>query len=344
MTPLAVKGLGMRSCLGGGAEWNAAIMRCGYSNFFPTDFIGRNPGEPYLGARIEGLDPLGGIARYVEMAAAVIEETLGGERKALPTLPLICCLPRPEDLPAEDFHEEFNQRLLARLEITSLARDSVFYYLGRSAAADAFYTARECLEAGHPSVLVVAADTLLSARRIAGYGHGSAQPRLLDGGMPDGFIPGEAAVALRLGKTDADGTQTCITGLGFGEEEATVDSDLPLLGEGLTQAVREAAKRAGVRVSDTDFRLSSANGEGYFFEETALVASRTLEEKRDIWPLWQPADHIGEVGAAAGPAMVVMAHYAFAKGYAPGPRALCQLSGDDSRRSAFIMERKTNSP
>jgi 3-oxoacyl-[acyl-carrier-protein] synthase-1 len=334
----------MRSCLGGGAEWNAAIMRCGYSNFFPTDFIGRNPGEPYLGARIEGVDPLGGVTRHVEITASVVEEALGEERVALPGLPLICCLPRPEDLPTEDFHEEFNRRLLARLEIASLARDSVFYYLGRSAAADAFHTARECLEAGHPSVLVVAADSLLNARRIAGYGYGSDLPRLLDEGMPDGLIPGEAAVALRLSEPNPERIQTCITGLGFGEEEATLESDLPLLGEGLTQAARDAAQGAGIRVSDTDFCLSSANGESYFFEETALVASRILEQKCESWPLWHPADHIGEVGAAVGLAMVVMAHYALVKGYAPGPRALCQLSGDDSRRSAFILERRTTAP
>lgn len=75
----------------------------------------------------------------------------------------------------------------------------------------------------------------------------------------------------------------------------------------------------------------------HFFRELSIVHGRTMDSPRQDHPLWHPADSIGEVGAASTLAMVVMAHYAFKKDYAPGVTALCQVSNDNNYRAAFIL-------
>lgn len=171
------------------------------------------------------------------------------------------------------------------------------------------------------------------------YYHGLG--RLLEPDNPDAFIPGEAATAVLL-TTETPDTDTCaIRGAGLGTEPHPISGREPVTGDGLTAAIRAAETASGITSDTTDFRLSSASGEAYFFRELGIAQGRTLHDPKPEYPLWHPADHIGEVGAAIGGAMVVMAHYAFVKSYAPGPRALAQLSNDDAQRAAFVLERVT---
>jgi len=79
------------------------------------------------------------------------------------------------------------------------------------------------------------------------------------------------------------------------------------------------------------------SGEDYFFREAALAMTRAFEQTVPDHPLWHPAAHIGEVGAAVGGAIVVQAHQALVRGYAPGPAALCHQSDDGPARAAFLM-------
>jgi 3-oxoacyl-[acyl-carrier-protein] synthase-1 len=335
---ISIAGLGMVSSLGYGAEANAAVMRCGYSKVLPTEFYSQNSNEPYLGAQIDGLESLGS-ERFAEMAGMAIEQVLENHPKLPVDLATIFCLPQIDEIPYEIFEEDFFSFLYSKIGEHRLSSHPLFAYGGRCSVASAFKVAQQKLNEDQHYCLIVAVDSLLDAQRIARYENYADIARLLDEEMPDGFIPGEAAVALLLSRPVPGEIQTCIRGIGFGSEAVTVDSDEVLMGRGLTQAIKEAAAGATVRVCDTDFRLSSANGESYFFQETSLAGTRAMEDKRDFWPLWHPADHIGEVGAVVGAAMVVMAHYAFEKNYAPGARVLCELSNDNSQRAAFILER-----
>lgn len=335
---ISIAGLGMVSSLGYGAEANAAVMRCGYSNVMPTEFYSQNTNEPYLGAQIGELETLG-AERFAEMAELAIEQVLESHPKLPAELATVFCLPQIDEIPDEIFEEDFFNFLYSKIGEQRLSSQPLFAYGGRCSVASAFKVAQQQLNEGQRYCLIVAVDSLLDVQRIARYENYADIARLLDEDMPDGFIPGEAAVALLLSRPVPGEMQTCIRGIGFGCEEVTVDSDEVMMGRGLTQSIQEAAAGAAVRVCDTDFRLSSANGESYFFQETSLAGTRAMEDKRESWPLWHPADHIGEVGAVVGAAMVVMAHYAFEKNYAPGERVLCELSNDNSQRAAFILER-----
>lgn len=86
-----------------------------------------------------------------------------------------------------------------------------------------------------------------------------------------------------------------------------------------------------------DFRISDLAGEQYGFKEQALMVSRTLRQRRPDFPLWHPADCIGDIGAAAGIAQIVCASAAFQRGYAPGPHALLCTGGVTGKRAVAVL-------
>ena len=112
-----------------------------------------------------------------------------------------------------------------------------------------------------------------------------------------------------------------VQGLGFGREQATVDSEEPLRADGLVQAIRAACEEAGLGVHDLDFRITDLNGEQYGFKEATLALSRTMRKVKPAFDIWHPANSVGDVGSAIGPCVLGLALSAFVKGYAPGPGA-----------------------
>jgi 3-oxoacyl-[acyl-carrier-protein] synthase-1 len=207
---------------------------------------------------------------------------------------------------------------------------------GRVAFLHAGLAAKHALHSGrHDYILILAAASSLQTQKMNYY---RSQRRLLLMDNPDGFIPGEAAVAVLISADQAlSGTE--ILGLSMDHEQGLISGDKPVTGEGLTKAVNAVAEKSGIPISETAFRIATASGESYFFRELTIVHGRTMDNPRQDHPLWHPADSIGETGPASAAAMLVMAHYAFEKGYAPGDLALCLVSNDDSQRGAFILRK-----
>jgi 3-oxoacyl-[acyl-carrier-protein] synthase-1 len=112
----------------------------------------------------------------------------------------------------------------------------------------------------------------------------------------------------------------------------------PILADGLVKAVKQALAEAGRDIGDLDLRLSDVNGEQYYFKETALTLARILRVHKEGFPIWHPADSIGDVGAAVGAVLLAIGATAFRKGYAPCRYAVCQTSSDFGRRAAAILE------
>jgi len=94
---------------------------------------------------------------------------------------------------------------------------------------------------------------------------------------------------------------------------------------------------------DIDYRISGLSGEQYFFKEATLALLRTLRVRREQLDIWHPAEFIGETGAVAGVAAVVLAQSAAARGYAPGPRVMIQMTNDDGRCAAMILAQESGS-
>jgi 3-oxoacyl-[acyl-carrier-protein] synthase-1 len=78
----------------------------------------------------------------------------------------------------------------------------------------------------------------------------------------------------------------------------------PCLGEGLTQAIREAFASESLRAGVTWCDL---NGEHWRADEWSFAYLRTVERHGEPLRIRHPADALGELGAAAGPMLVLLA-------------------------------------
>ena len=165
------------------------------------------------------------------------------------------------------------------------------------------------------------------------------QRRILTPGNSNGFIPGEAgcAVLVALGGDQRQG-ELEITGLGLGQEKATIESDQPMRGEGLTQAIRAALADAGLALHDTSYRITDLNGEHYKFKEASFAQGRLLRKITEHHALWHPIEFIGDIGSAIVPCVLAVALHAGQKGYGVGERALCHFSSDNGERAAMVTK------
>jgi len=160
---------------------------------------------------------------------------------------------------------------------------------------------------------------------------------LLVEGNANGFIPGEAAAA-GLCTKEGDGTLT-LTGLGLTREKASIynPDDLPLRGDGMTDAYKNAFKEGKIDMVDLGYRISDLIGEQFWFKQSALASLRLLRGRHDFQDFWSPAESLGNVGAAVVPIMIGMAFTAAQKGYAAGNPTLLEASADDGACGAGLF-------
>jgi 3-oxoacyl-[acyl-carrier-protein] synthase I len=231
-----------------------------------------------------------------------------------------------------------DDRLFAEIEQLLHARfspQSVVLPHGRVAVAVALSQARVLIQRGRLEfVLIAATDSLLGWPTVHHY---EQQGRLLTGLNSDGFMPGEGAGALLLGKPSEQARLVC-TGIGFGFERAAVDSVEPLRADGLAEAVRAALADSGSEMHEIDYRITDLSGEHYYFKESALALSRTLRRRKAEIELWHPAECTGECGATAGTAVIALAETACRRGFGKGPNILAHMTNDSGRRAALILQ------
>ena len=151
-------------------------------------------------------------------------------------------------------------------------------------------------------------------------------------------MPGEAAAAVVVKRPIAsEDPQLVVVGIGFGVEEATIESEDPLRAEGLVQAIKESVAEAGTNLDALDFRISDANGEQYFFKEASLALTRTLRTRKEEFDFWHATDCVGETGSAAGPIALNYAWHASEEEYSKGRNILCHFGNDDGKRASVVM-------
>ncbi|MGR3890053.1 beta-ketoacyl synthase N-terminal-like domain-containing protein [Pseudomonas sp. 1152_12] len=341
MSALCIVGSGMVSAVGLSAPASCAAIRCAIDNFQETRFIDRG-GEWLIAASVPLEHPWRGRTKLIKMAARAIAEALQSrpdvDPQATPLLLGVAEAERPGRLAGLD------KGLLQAIEAELGLRfhpDSEIIAQGRVSAAVALLNARALIyQGGHRHVLVAGVDSFLNGATLAAF---EARERLLTSENSNGFIPGEGAAAVVLAAPVAsEEPQLVCIGLGFGQEQATVEADdIPLRAEGLTQAIRAALREAGCGLEQMDYRLTDISGEQYYFKEASLALSRSLRVRKEFFHLWHPADCIGEVGAAIGPAMLAVALAASRKGYGEGPNIFCHLGNDAGQRAAALLSYRT---
>jgi 3-oxoacyl-[acyl-carrier-protein] synthase-1 len=326
----------MMTGVGLNAPASCAAIRCGLNNFAETRFMDSG-GEWIVGSSVPLELPWRGRAKLVHLVVPAIQECLDFTKNVPPEkIPLFLCVAekgRPGRLDGLD--DQLLEEVQDAMGVQFHSMSAVIAG-GRIGGVEAIQkTWKAIYRESLPFGIVAGTDTYLVAGTLAGL---EKQDRLLTANNSNGFIPGETGAAILLGpesrKSEMD---LLITGIGFGAETATIDSEEPLRADGLVQAVKQALDAAKLSLGAVDYRITSVNGEQYWFKEAALALTRILRDRKEEFDIWHAVDCIGEVGAAIVPCSLGIALAAHRKKYAPGTRVLCHFSNDDTQRAALIL-------
>ena len=317
-----------------------AAKRAGVSAFKDLPYHD-NQGEPIVGATIPSMVVSSRRApQLIEMLAKSLADLLESQAALdWDRVPLLVGLAEP-DRPGTQ--ASLAQSIVAHVqEVLGIRFHPTYsraYASGHTAGFEALAAARKLLsDSSIPGCLVCGVDSIVEENTLLWL---ESNFRLKTRANRDGVIPGEAAASALLQKRPLTGTITEIVGLGFGKEKAHILSETPLLGLGLTEAVRTALAEASLGMHEIDCRLSDVTGELYGFKELLLVEGRLMRVvRKQEQPLWHWAEAIGDCGAAAGVVQLVLAHEAFRKGFAPGERMICMTSAAPGDRSAVVLRR-----
>lgn len=343
--PIAIADSGMVCGVGLDAPSACAAIRCAMDNFQETRYMDKG-GEWIIGSSVPLATNVRGRTRLVKMVSMALQECLQHFATVPDEIPLFLCVAERERPGRMDgLEEHLFGEIEAELGYQFHAQESRGIPLGRVSAAVALKHARELIyEKQFPYVLIAGVDSLLVGPTLAAF---EENERLLTSQNSNGFIPGEAGAAILVcnpslhPSTSSSGgpaTQLLCQGIGFGQEAANVMAEHPLRADGMVNALQLALSEAGYEMADLDFRIADISGEQYYFKEAALALSRTLRKRKEHFYIWHPADCIGNVGAAIGVVMIIVALTASRKQYAYGRRMICQFGGDSGQRAAAVIE------
>jgi 3-oxoacyl-[acyl-carrier-protein] synthase I len=170
------------------------------------------------------------------------------------------------------------------------------------------------------------------------FGACSPPTGLLGPDNAQGLVPGEGAVAVRLGRRGQGGAgAVTLHGVATTREPDRVDGERWSQGRALLAAFAGAAGEDGSAEPHVDFVISTTNGERYVQWEAVLARTRFFRTRRAHLPVVCPAMSVGDIGAAAAPLMLMLAWDAFTRRHAPGAVAMLEATSEGGLRSAAIL-------
>jgi 3-oxoacyl-[acyl-carrier-protein] synthase-1 len=164
--------------------------------------------------------------------------------------------------------------------------------------------------------------------------------RLRNGDINDGFVPGEAAAFVLMGRPGAGAELGMrplarVIAVGQGKEPGHFYSEQPYRGDGLAQAFatlfETVPEHERVRTL-----YAGLNGESYWAKELGTARIRNNGRFEEPVRVEHPADALGDAGAAMGPLMVGLAAHALHRGYRVGP-SLIYCGSDREDRVAVLL-------
>jgi 3-oxoacyl-[acyl-carrier-protein] synthase-1 len=355
---VVVTGVGCVSPVGWTAAQSCAAIRAGITRLGEYPAYGCLPedtdspeaeaeqdeeGEPLRAGWVPGLDPeLQGRERLVRLSLLALQRLLletGLGRRELPRTALLVALPlldagtRPWAL-RQRFARELCQRSgvdgWAALEVAEEGPVGVFRWMQEAE--------KRLQQRRVDFAVVLAVDSFLELNRLTLLDEAW---RLKSSRGVDGFVPGEAGVALLLeGRRAAarrGASALAVLGpMAFGTEPSPCGSERWSTGQGLCEALRPLLSG---RPEDEVGRwmLCNLNGESYRAHEWGLVRTRLAQALPPPRRLLHPADRLGDAGAALAGILVACAAQSFARGYAPAPSALVWAGSDDGARGALVL-------
>ncbi|MGE0646146.1 MAG: hypothetical protein AB7P24_21030 [Nitrospira sp.] len=337
MPNLAIKASGMVTSVGFNSPATCAAIRAGIRGVDESHLWDPESGE-HLGAGKVFLPHWwDSIDKLADLVAPAIQECVqaaapvSGEK--IPIFLGVSTstrIARPVDL-----EQQILGKLQERLGFRIHHRSEVIAHAQTSAAIGLQKAAQWFGQEQLPYCIVAGAESLID-QELANYY--LSQRRLLTPNNSNGFVSGEAGSAMLVSVASKDQESVLeILGVGVAQEMAPIESEEPLRGEGLIQAVGHALRDAGLAFDDLQYRISDLNGEHYKFKEMVFVMLRYERKvKPKLFDLWHPVEYVGEVGAAIGPIVMGVALHASHRAYGVGPSMLCTFSNDDGERAAIV--------
>jgi 3-oxoacyl-[acyl-carrier-protein] synthase I len=328
----------MVTAVGFNSPMSCSAMRGGIRNVNKANLWDRESGEFINAGKVYLPQWWVGLGKLAELVAPAVHECLVAAQPLSPTsIPILLGIASP-DRPfrfaglEEQILQETECRLGFQFHPRSrvIARDHVSVVV-------ALQEAQQIIGRGQAANCIVAAvDSFLQQDLVEYY---LAQRRILTPVNSNGFSPGEAGSAMLVSPTERSPAGALeIVGMGMANEKATIESEEPLRGDGLAQAVGMALDAAGLAIEDVDYRITDLNGEHYKFKEMVFAMMRYQRRSRSkLFDLWHPIEYLGEVGAAIGPIALGVALDAGEKGYGIGPKVLCTFGNDNGERAALIV-------
>jgi 3-oxoacyl-[acyl-carrier-protein] synthase-1 len=341
--PLSIIGIGAITAVGFTAPQTCAAIRAAVAGF--TESAVQNPVQgPTLWAEVP-LRPRALVGqtfgRLVHLSAFALQECVAATGVDPARCALLLGVREPFRVTAQG--DWTNPSLLTAVQHQVSAKfhsASQVIAEGNTSAFKALARARELLADGSVSACVVGGvDSFLNMPDLERFGR---TYRLKSDEVAQGFIPGEAAafvVVTTPSLVRGRAIWSTIRGIGLAREDptTTVLSDGHPNGKGLEQAMHTAIADAAIPESDIAFRTSDLNGETFRGQESMLAMSRFYRTRRPGIPHIFPAASVGETGAAVGALLLAVTATAMARGYAPGPVAMCETSSDAGTRAVCVL-------
>lgn len=344
-TPLAIVGYGALTPVGWNTAQTCAAIRAAITGFADSDFF-QDGDEPVpLVAATAPTDPPSPdsdeFERLAALAAPALEECLTMSGLSPTATPILLGVREPDRGDPDSAHrlDELLRRLESKLSC-EFHRDSAVIPEGNASTFRAIQRGRDWIENGRVSACIAGGvDSFLNVDDLSRY---EEVHRLKREGVAQGFIPGEGASFVALGSDQIAHNGRAlgrIAGVGLADEDpaVTVNSDGHPTGLGLKRALQLAILDAGIPESSIDLRVSDMNGEYYRGVESMFVLSRFYQTHREKLDMWLPAASVGEIGAAVGTLLIIMAATGMRKGYAPGNTVMCETSSDSGLRGGCVV-------
>jgi 3-oxoacyl-[acyl-carrier-protein] synthase-1 len=352
MTAAEIITVGMVTPVGLAAEPTAAAVRAGIARLNESKEL-RKDGEPrvmglvkeeYLPPLAPSLAKLTALAahtrRLLRLSGSALQEVLG-PRPDPATIPVFLGLREPwPELPAlagADFLKHLEQQAQRAFAVS---RSKVFPQ-GRASGVVALEHALKLLSTDRntPFVVVGGADSYLEPALLARL---ESEGRIPSGLVTDGFIPGEGAAFLLLGRPGEARRLgltplATVAGIGLGEEKGHRYSSEPYLGEGLAEAFARLFAQVGAS-SPIQCIYAGLNGESFWAKEWGVAYLRNAKRFVENVRIEHPVQNIGDPGAALGPLMVGLAAIGLQRGYREEP-CLVWCSSDRETRGAVLVSK-----